>query len=139
MVWLPRILVHVLASSKLVWDFTAQTGGPLSIQYSNAGLNAPFINNRPNVNRPVETYGKVKTGATWFDTTKFSTPANGAFGNVGRNILVGPDLVNLDFSLFRKFRITERTSNCVPSGSMARIHRTSTTRAALWEARRSVW
>ena len=33
--------------------FTAQTGGPMSIQYSNAGLNAPFINNRPNVNGPV--------------------------------------------------------------------------------------
>jgi hypothetical protein len=88
--------------------FTAQTGGPLDIQYSNAGLNAPFINNRPNVNGPVQIFGKVKAGTPWFDVTQFSAPAAGTFGNVGRNILTGPDLVNLDFSLFRKFKFTER-------------------------------
>ena len=38
---------------------------------------------------------------------KFSAPPP-TFGNVGRNILTGPDLVNLDFSLFHKFAFTER-------------------------------
>ena len=57
-----------------------------------------------------EIYGQVKSGTTWFDTTRFSAPANGTFGNVGRNVLTGPDLVNVDFSLFRKFRIKERGS-----------------------------
>lgn len=90
--------------------FTVQTGSPLDIQYSAASLNTPFINNRPNVNGPVKILGNVKAGSTWFDTSAFSAPAAGTFGNVGRNILVGPDLVNLDFSLFRKFPIREKAT-----------------------------
>jgi hypothetical protein len=87
---------------------TAQTGGPLDLQYSNAGLNAPFINNRPNVNGPVAIYGVFKSGTTWFDTSAFSAPPDKTFGTVGRNILTGPDLVNLDASLFRKIRVSEK-------------------------------
>ena len=91
--------------------FTAQTGGPLSIQYSNAGLNAPFINNRPNVNGPVEIYGKVKSGSRpGLTRAHFRRRPTGRFGNVGRNVLTGPDLVNVDFSLFRKFRFREQVS-----------------------------
>src|SRR5207247_1703780 len=53
---------------------------------------------------------KFNVGAPWFDTSRFSAPANGIFGNVGRNILTGPDLVNLDFSLFRKIAVGERVT-----------------------------
>ncbi len=90
--------------------FSAQTGGPLNIQYSNASLNAPFINNRPNVNGAVAINGIVKTGATWFDTSKFSAPPDRTFGSVGRSILRGPGLRTFDFSLFRKFNFNERTT-----------------------------
>ncbi|MDQ6701234.1 MAG: hypothetical protein M3Z36_13725, partial [Acidobacteriota bacterium] len=72
---------------------------PLDIQYSNASLNAPVIVNRPNVNGPVAINGIVKTGATWLDTSKFSAPADRAFGNVGRGILRGPGLRNFDLSV----------------------------------------
>jgi hypothetical protein len=89
---------------------TAQTGPPLDLQYSNAGLNAPFINNRPNVNGPVTVYGNFKGGVPWFDTSAFSAPPDRTFGNVGRNILTGPDLVNLDASLFRKIPIREKVT-----------------------------
>lgn len=89
--------------------FTAQNGGPINITYSNSSLNAPFINNRPNVSGNVEVYGVVKSGTPWFDTSQFSAPPDLVFGNVGRNILVGPGLINLDFSLFRKFSFTEQT------------------------------
>ncbi len=88
--------------------FTAQTGGPLDLQYSNSSLNTPFVNNRPNVNGNVKVFGVVKSGATWFDTGAFSAPPSSTFGNTGRNILTGPGLKNFDFSLFRKFTITER-------------------------------
>ena len=89
---------------------TAQTGGPLDLQYSSAGLNAPFINNRPNVSGPVTIYGVFKSGTPWFDVSQFSAPADKTFGNVGRNILTGPDLVNFDASLFRKIAIREKTT-----------------------------
>ncbi len=90
--------------------FTAQSGAPINIDYSNASLNAPFINNRPDVAGSVTTYGKVTTIQKFFDITKFSAPAPLTFGNVGRNILIGPDLVDLDFSIFRKFAVRERFS-----------------------------
>jgi hypothetical protein len=51
--------------------------------------------------------------ATWFDTSNFKQPldADGKtphWGNLGRNNFDGPSLVNLDFSVFRKFQFTER-------------------------------
>ena len=51
--------------------------------------------------------------ATWFNTSVFKQPldADGKtphFGNVGRNTFDGPGLFNIDFSVFRKFPITER-------------------------------
>ena len=52
--------------------------------------------------------------ARWFDTS-FNTPdavwgvpRQFTYGNGGRNILRGPGRVNLDFSLFKNFAITER-------------------------------
>jgi len=90
--------------------FTSQTGTPLSIQFSNSTLNTPFVNNRPNLisaGTP-DLYGNVGKGILWFDTSRFAAPAAGTLGNVGRNILTGPGVVNMDFSLFRNFSITER-------------------------------
>ncbi len=36
--------------------------------------------------------------------------AFGTYGNVGRNVLTGPNLINLDMSLFKKTSITERVT-----------------------------
>ncbi|MBI4890427.1 MAG: TonB-dependent receptor, partial [Acidobacteria bacterium] len=51
--------------------------------------------------------------ATWFDTSAFAQPLNADgktphWGSMGRNNLSGPGLFNIDASLFRSFRITER-------------------------------
>jgi len=88
--------------------FTAQSGAPLDITYSNVTLNAPYNINRPNVAGVPSIFGAVGKHALWFDTSLFSAPATATFGNVGRDILSGPGLVNLDLSLFRNFSITER-------------------------------
>lgn len=50
---------------------------------------------------------------TWFDTSAFKQPvdADGKtphWGSMGRNNVDGPGLFNIDASLFRNFRITER-------------------------------
>jgi hypothetical protein len=47
------------------------------------------------------------TPERWFDASCFAVPAAGTFGNAGRNILVGPGLTNVDFSLFKSFRVVE--------------------------------
>ncbi len=40
--------------------------------------------------------------------TIITPPAPGTFGNMKRNIIYGPGYVNLDFSLIKKFQLTER-------------------------------
>jgi len=65
---------------------------------------------RPKVNGVPEVFREVGKGSLWLDTSKFAAPAPAAFGNVGRNVLRGPGLVSLDFSVFRKFPITERVT-----------------------------
>ena len=47
----------------------------------------------------------------WFDTSTFVDRLPGAgfrFGNVGRNTIIGPGVVNWDFSLLKEFRFNER-------------------------------
>jgi hypothetical protein len=46
----------------------------------------------------------------YFDPTAFSLPAAGFFGNLGRNILIGPGLTTVDAALHKAFRIDERHS-----------------------------
>lgn len=43
----------------------------------------------------------------WFNTAAFALPALGAFGNLGRNVVIGPGTNNWDASLQKNFRITE--------------------------------
>jgi hypothetical protein len=43
--------------------------------------------------------------AMYFDPSKFVLPAVGTYGNAGRNLLIGPGNWNLDFGLFKRFRI----------------------------------
>ncbi len=44
----------------------------------------------------------------WFDVSAFQVQPQYSYGNSGRNILFGPGLKNLDFSLQKFFSLTER-------------------------------
>jgi hypothetical protein len=50
------------------------------------------------------------TVAQWFNTSAFSQPAAYTFGNAGVGIVRGPGLVQIDMSLIRNFKLTERVS-----------------------------
>lgn len=43
----------------------------------------------------------------WFDPTVFSRPANGTWGNAGRNLMYGPGFWNFDVGLRKNFSLTE--------------------------------
>jgi hypothetical protein len=51
-----------------------------------------------------------RTPERWFDPTAFALPAPFTFGNSAANVLEGPGLVNLDVSIARTFRFSERIS-----------------------------
>ena len=44
----------------------------------------------------------------WYNVAAFSNPVAGTFGNCGRDTLLGPHQVNIDFSAIKDFRIAER-------------------------------
>jgi hypothetical protein len=97
--------------------FAAQTGTPLDFTMSAADLRAPGNTQRPNLNGTPKIYGTVgplAAGSTdltklYFDPTVFSAPAANTFGNLTRNSSIrGPGYVNLDASVIKRFRFTER-------------------------------
>jgi hypothetical protein len=87
---------------------TVMSGSPLNFTTTTGPLNAPGANsNSPNIAGPVKVLHGIDT-ANWFDTTNFSAPPPGQFGNLGRFTTDGPGFFNLDASVFRRFSITER-------------------------------
>jgi hypothetical protein len=90
--------------------WTWESGLPLDISISSASLNAPGNINRPNVSGTPQIFGAIGPGQLYFDTSRFSAPPPNTFGNVGRNVLAGPRLFEIDFSIFRRFRIGERSN-----------------------------
>ena len=89
-----------------LWSW--ESGLPLDISINPSTLNAPGNINRPNVNGPVQILGGIGPGTLYLDKSKFSAPANGTLGNLGRNVLHGPGINTLDASVFRKFPVREQ-------------------------------
>jgi len=89
--------------------FAARTGTPIDILGSNAaGTVTSGTNfNRPNQTGPVQILGGLGPGQLYFDTSVFTNPAPGTFGNVGRNSLRGPHYINYNATLARTFSFGE--------------------------------
>lgn len=93
---------------------TFQTGAPFTVSllsdndnsntgFSNLGYGA---NNRPNI---VGNPHLANPGAQeWFNTAAFAVAPYGTFGNAGRNILSGPGLATVNFSIVKNTKATER-------------------------------
>ena len=84
---------------------TFETGVPITIYMPNGnsvGLGTNDTLNRPNVNGAVTYPG---TYQQFFNTSVFSAPANGTFGNLGRGALTGPGRQNWDVTLIKNFAL----------------------------------
>jgi hypothetical protein len=53
------------------------------------------------------------TTSGYFDTSAFETPADGTFGNSGRNSLIGPSYFSTDMSLAKNFPLLSRENSKV--------------------------
>jgi hypothetical protein len=81
----------------------AQSGGPVNIVTSNSTVTGVANTLRPDVNGPIATYRNVDQ---WFDTSVFSAVPR--FGNLGRNVVIGPGFSNTDSSLTKDMELGDR-------------------------------
>lgn len=95
--------------------FTLQSGFPFTPQLGYNPTNSGDTRNpvRPNVN-PNFTGALYTKGTTaqrvaqFFNPSAFSAPITGTVGNLGRDTLTGPGLLDWDLSLLKATRLTER-------------------------------
>ena len=83
--------------------FVAQSGAPFNLQWSGSNNSGALAGNwYPNVvgNPHVD----HQTIYEWYNPAAFAEPAAYTFGNMGRNILRGPGLTDIDFSMGKVFR-----------------------------------
>jgi hypothetical protein len=92
---------------------SARTGLPVNITVSRSASALPDGNTssqRPNLVPGVPIYASNRTIDNWFNPAAFSAPANGTWGNLGRNIANGPGAFEIDSSLQKRFRVSERVA-----------------------------
>jgi hypothetical protein len=111
---IPAKLVGGIQTSAI---FTAQAGNPQTATYS--GNISNTYNNADRPNQVGNPNNGPKTVAEWFNTAVFVLPGTAgvsgcpsssrcAFGNEGRNVIIGPGLWNLDFAASRDFSVRGR-------------------------------
>lgn len=83
----------------------SQSGNPVNIVTSNSTVNGVANTLRPDVTGPSAILGSVDG---WFDASVFTAVAR--FGNLGRNVIIGPGFNNVDFSVLKTTKITETVS-----------------------------
>jgi hypothetical protein len=95
---------------------TLQSGFPFTVNVTgdtaNVGAGTGGIFVRPNAVPGVswqEPNGQ-NTAAHFFNPAAFSMPAPFTFGNVGRNTVIGPGVIDFDLTVGRPIRLSERFS-----------------------------
>jgi len=97
----------IIGGWRLSGSVVAQSGSPFtpvmavnnSFSLSNNNSWYPNIVGNPRLENP--------TIDRWFDVNAFAAPAPGTFGNMGRNILVGPGMFQMNASLAKTFTLRE--------------------------------
>jgi hypothetical protein len=87
--------------------FSRTTGEPFTVTTSGGITNAGGAD-RPNRIGDGTLSSDQRSIDRWFDVSAFQVQPNFTYGNSGRNILSGPGVTNLDFSLAKRFALTER-------------------------------
>jgi hypothetical protein len=102
-------------ASKLVggWQMNGilsrTSGTPFTVGTSGTSVNAPGnTQTADQILSDVSILGGHGVGQPYFDPNAFGPVTAVRFGTSGRNLLRGPGVFNLDASLFRDFRMTER-------------------------------
>ncbi len=85
---------------------TIASGRPLNITITQDRARTGSGGQRPDVVGDWRQGGGTRY--RWFNTEAFALSADGTFGNLGRNVVIGPGTNNWDVSLQKEFRLGER-------------------------------
>jgi Carboxypeptidase regulatory-like domain len=89
---------------------TAQSGEPFTPELSTDNSNTGNTGGNFGIDRPNVLFNPKLSNPTpqeWFNTAAFQIPPQYTWGDAGRNILRGPGLATVDFSLRRRFVLRE--------------------------------
>jgi hypothetical protein len=108
------IASKILGNFQISGIYTMQTGFPFTINLRGdtagvgAGTGGIFV--RPNAvpGTSAELSNSARTTSQWFNTSAFVAPPTAAFGNVGKNTVIGPGMVNFDFVVGKTISVHER-------------------------------
>ena len=110
---------HILGGWETSGIWTMRTGRMLTVTISRsandlldgAASGGASRSYRPNLVPGVSIYpAGGPTLAQWFNPAAFAIPASRTWGNAGRAIATGPGLAQVDFSLQKRTRVSERTA-----------------------------
>ena len=110
----PGFLRSLLGNWEVSSIGTVQSGLPVNITIDRANSSVPGLyaisgSERPNYNAGVSlTPPGGSTPNEWINPAAFSVPANGTFGNLGRNAFRAPGISQLDLGVSKFVTITER-------------------------------
>jgi carboxypeptidase family protein/TonB-dependent receptor-like protein len=102
---------QILGGWQLAGIASARSGLPINITVSRKASDLPdgfTSNQRPNLVPGVSLYPEHQTIDNWLNPAAFSLPAPGTHGNLGRFAARGPGNYELDTSLTKTFKLSER-------------------------------
>ena len=105
-----RAARYVLGGWQTNGVFTALSGSPLTVTQTSSFLNTPGTSQVPDVGGTLNVSKGTGPGEYWFNTGAFQPVQTANLGTAGRGLswLRGPGLAQLDLSVFRNFKLTER-------------------------------
>ena len=108
-----------------------QTGNPINFHTSNSAFTGSALL-RPNVTGAVISGFAPATNGSATSVTYIQNPSvlvnqGNAFGDLGRNVIIGPGFSNLDFALVKNTHITERLSWQVRADAFDLLNQTNFT------------
>src|SRR5579863_417116 len=110
----PGLLRALLGNWEMSAIGTTQTGLPVNITVDRSNASVPGLYAVSGSERPDYVFGQSLTptgGSTanqWINPAAFARPANGTFGNLGRNAFRGPGITQLDLGVSKFVSLTER-------------------------------
>lgn len=106
-----KVVSGVLGGWQLAGVGTARSGLPLNVTISRSALALPDqINSsqRPNIVPGESLYPTDQSPSDWLNVAAFSVPANGTWGDAGRDVVRAPGHWQMDVALEKRMPVTER-------------------------------